>query len=68
MDYKTKTSLILPFDGVWKVTNGGRTMETNNYTDPTRSPKSMQFAYDFGLEHTGKVEKLEDLEQEEKFL
>jgi hypothetical protein len=61
-DYKTKTDLILPFSGVWKVTNGGRTVETNNHSDPERSPKSMQYAYDFRLEHTGSGEKLDDYE------
>ncbi len=62
MGYKTKTSLILPFNGTWKVTNGGRTTDTNNHADPDRSPKSMQYAYDFRLEHTGSGEKLEDYE------
>jgi len=61
-DYKTKTDLILPFNGTWKVTNGGRTVETNNHADPERSPKSMQHAYDFRLEHTGDGTKLEDYE------
>lgn len=62
MEYKTKTLLILPFAGVWKVTNGGRTTDTNNHADPERSPKSMQYAYDFRLEHTGSGEELSDYE------
>lgn len=62
MDYKTKTLLILPFHGEWKVTNGGRTTETNSHADPERSPTSMQFAYDFRLEYVGNGEKLEDYE------
>src|ERR1035437_2186829 len=61
-DYKTKSDLILPFNGVWKVTNGGRTVETNNHADPERSPKSMQYACDFRLEHIGSGEKLDDYE------
>jgi hypothetical protein len=62
MDYKTKTDLILPFREAWNVTNGGRSMETNNHADPDRSPKSMQYAYDFRLEHSGTGERLEDYE------
>lgn len=31
MDYQTKTKLILPFRNTWMVSNGGRTVETNNH-------------------------------------
>ncbi len=62
MDYKTKTALILPFNGTWKVTNGGRTPETNSHNNPERSPKSMEYAYDFRLEHIGTGENLDDYE------
>jgi biotin carboxyl carrier protein len=54
--------LKLPFNGNWKVTNGGKTVETNNHADPERSPKSMQHAYDFRLEHIRRGERLSDYE------
>jgi len=48
MNYKTKTSLILPFKGSWMVANGGRTHETNNHIDPDGDgPKNQRFACDF---------------------
>lgn len=62
MEYQTKTSLILPFNGIWKVSNGGRTPETNNHANPERNSRSMLYAYDFRLEHTGSGDKLEDYE------
>ncbi len=62
MNYVTKTSLILPFKGTWKVSNGGRNVETNNHADPTRGGGSMLYAYDFRLEHTGDGHKLTDYE------
>jgi hypothetical protein len=62
MESKTKTDLILPFNGTWNVTNGGRSPETNNHCNTEKSPKSMFFAYDFRLEHIGTGEKLEDYE------
>lgn len=30
MNYKTKTDLMLPFQGILVVSNGGRSAETNN--------------------------------------
>ena len=61
MDYKTKTSLILPFNGTWTVTNGGRTADTNNHFRPAdQGPQNQLFAYDFRNEHKGSGEKLED--------
>lgn len=62
MDYQTKTALILPFNGKWKVSNGGRTLETNNHADPKRGGGSMLYAYDFRLEHSGDGSKLTDYE------
>ncbi len=63
MDYQTKTNLILPFNGIWTVTNGGRTAETNSHVrPPDQGPQNQLFAYDFRNEHTGTGEKLEDYE------
>lgn len=62
-DYKTKTSLILPFKGVWIVGNGGRDLEKNNHFKPDGSgPKSQRFAYDFARDHKGEGKVLEDYE------
>ncbi|MEK7591834.1 MAG: M23 family metallopeptidase [Patescibacteria group bacterium] len=61
MDYKTKTSLILPFKGTWMVSNGGRTAETNNHNrPPEQGPQNQLLAYDFRMESTGKETKLEE--------
>lgn len=63
MDYQTKTSLILPFKGVWLVSNGGRTPETNNHIrSPEQGPQNQLYAYDFRMESTGKETKLEEFE------
>jgi hypothetical protein len=63
MDYQTKTSLILPFDGTWLVSNGGRTPETNNHIRPAeQGPQNQLYAYDFRMESTGKEIKLEEYE------
>lgn len=61
--YKTKTSLALPFKGVWIIGNGGRDPEKNNHfnADGNR-PKSQRFAYDFAGKHTGEGKSLEDYE------
>lgn len=60
MDYQTKTSLILPFHGIWLVSNGGRTPETNNHVrPPEQGPQNQLYAYDFRMESTGKETKLE---------
>ena len=61
MDYKTKTALILPFNGVWIVGNGGRDPLTNNHNRPDAAQNQI-FAYDFkkGKKDDGK--KLEDYE------
>lgn len=61
MDYKTKTSLILPFRGDWTVTNGGRDSSTNNHFRKD-GPQNQIYAYDFRKEHTGDGKKLEDYE------
>lgn len=62
MDYQTKTKLILPFRGTWMVSNGGRTVETNNHMKfaDGDGPKNQLYAYDFRRGHTGNGEKLED--------
>jgi hypothetical protein len=63
MDYKTRTSLILPFKGTWTVTNGGRTAETNShFRSADQGPQNQLYAYDFRNEHTGDGTKLGDYE------
>lgn len=63
MNYRTKTSLILPFNGIWMVTNGGRTAETNNHIRPPEmGPQNQLYAYDFRLGHSGEGKKLEEYE------
>src|SRR3989344_9628827 len=63
MDYQTKTSLILPFHGIWLVSNGGRTPETNSHIRPAeQGPQNQLYAYDFRMENTGKETKLEEFE------
>jgi hypothetical protein len=58
-DYKTKTSLQLPFDGEWFVFWGGRTYEQNYHVITV----DQRFAYDFvvnrnGWTHSGDAKKL----------
>ncbi|MEI8232637.1 MAG: M23 family metallopeptidase [bacterium] len=61
MEYKTKTTLILPFKTTLMVSNGGRTPETNNHNRPAdKGPQNQIYAYDFRMESTGKEKKLED--------
>ncbi len=61
MDYQTKTDLILPFNGTWMVSNGGRDSSTNSHNRPAeQGPQNQLYAYDFRNEHTGSGEKLED--------
>jgi murein DD-endopeptidase MepM/ murein hydrolase activator NlpD len=61
MDYKTKTSLILPFKGTWLVSNGGRSPETNNHVKlDGNGPQNQLFAYDFRFENTGNEKSLQD--------
>jgi len=61
MDYKTKTSLILPFNGILLVSNGGRDASTNNHFRPAdQGPQNQLYAYDFRTENTGKEKRLED--------
>ncbi len=63
MDYKTKTDLILPFRGVWTVTNGGRDPSTNSHIrQPDQGPQSQLYSYDFRNGHIGTGGKLEDYE------
>ena len=63
MEYQTKTSLILPFHGIWLVSNGGRTPETNSHIRPAeQGPQNQLYAYDFRMENTGKETKLEEFE------
>lgn len=61
MDYQTKTNLRLPFDGTWLVSNGGRTLETNNHVRPAdQGPQNQLYAYDFRMESTGNETRLEE--------
>jgi hypothetical protein len=61
MDYKTKTSLILPFHGTWLVSNGGQTPETNSHIRPAESsPQNQLYAYDFRMESTGQETTLDE--------
>lgn len=63
MGYQTKTPLILPFNGTWLVSNGGKTPETNNHIRPAeQGPQNQLYAYDFRMESTGKETKLEEFE------
>ena len=49
MDYQTRTHLILPFKDTLLVSNGGRTLETNNHCRPAdQGPQNQLYAYDFG--------------------
>lgn len=62
MDYRTKTSFILPFHGTWLVSNGGRTVETNNHLKFAESggPQNQLYAYDFRFPSTGSEKTLEE--------
>jgi hypothetical protein len=61
MDYQTKTNLVLPLNGNWLVSNGGRTPETNNHNrPPDQGPQNQIYAYDFRMESTGKETTLEE--------
>jgi hypothetical protein len=61
MKYKTKTKLILPFKGELMVSNGGRTVETNNHIRPAnQGPQNQLYAYDFRTDNTGEETSLED--------
>jgi hypothetical protein len=63
MNYKTKTQLILPFKGIWLVSNGGRTPDTNNHIRPAeQGPQNQLYAYDFRMESSGKETTLEEFE------
>lgn len=61
LDYITKTTLQLPFNGEWFVFWGGRTLAENYHA----ASKSQRFAYDMlimkdGVSHTGDGKKLTD--------
>jgi murein DD-endopeptidase MepM/ murein hydrolase activator NlpD len=57
MNYKTKTSLILPFKGTLIVGNGGRSAKINNHY----SSRSQRYAYDFmSVYFKNKGDKIED--------
>lgn len=62
MNYQTKTPLILPFKGTLLVSNGGRSVETNNHLKFGESggPQNQLYAYDFRTENSGDEKKLED--------
>ncbi len=61
MEYKTKTNLILPFKGKLMVSNGGRTVETNNHLKfkDTGGPQNQLYAYDFRGDNSAEEKKLE---------
>lgn len=61
LDYITKTTLQLPFNGEWFVFWGGRTLAENYHA----TSRSQRFAYDMlimkdGVSHTGDGKKLTD--------
>jgi murein DD-endopeptidase MepM/ murein hydrolase activator NlpD len=61
LDYETKASLRLPFDGEWLVYWGGRTLEQNYHV----ANRAQRFASDFvvrrnGSTHTGEGAELAD--------
>lgn len=61
--YKTKSQLLLPFKGIWKVGNGGRDIASNNHLSPDgNGPKNQMYAYDFIRNHAREGKKLEDYE------
>jgi hypothetical protein len=61
MDYHTKTKLILPFNGIWLVSNGGRTPETNSHIRSVeQGPQNQLYGYDFRMESSGEETKLEE--------
>ncbi len=61
MNYKTKTDLILPFNGTLFVSNGGQDPKTNNHIRPSdQGPQNQLYAYDFRTDKTEKLKKLED--------
>ena len=62
-NYKTKTNLILPFNGTWIVGNGGRNPEKNNHLNADGTgPQDQTFAYDFIKSHKDNGRNLEDYE------
>lgn len=62
MKYITKTPLILPFKGTLFVSNGGRSIKTNNHLQFKNGsgPQNQIYAYDFRTEITGKEKDLKD--------
>lgn len=50
LDYGTKTSLRLPFEGEWTVFNGGRTVEQNHHVVQAQQ----RFAYDIAIAREGR--------------
>lgn len=62
-DYITKTKLILPFRGLWKISNGGRNPEKNGHREHDNSgPENQRFAYDFIKDHKNEGKSLSDYE------
>ncbi len=62
MDYQTNTPLILPFRGTWMVSNGGRSVETNNHMKFAggQGPQNLLYGYDFRFKSTGEEKRLEE--------
>ena len=44
-EYRTKTDLVLPFEGTWTVANGGRKQDQNRHV----GNRNQQYAYDFHI-------------------
>jgi murein DD-endopeptidase MepM/ murein hydrolase activator NlpD len=60
-NYKTKTLLILPFNGVWEVANGGRDTKKNGHrTINNTGPRNQLYAYDFIKDYQSEGKNLED--------
>lgn len=49
LDYRTKTPLRLPFQGIWRVADGGRTLRDNYHA----RFREQRFAYDFVVSRDG---------------
>ena len=61
MLHQTKTPLILPFEGEWFVSNGGKDPKTNSHIrPPDQGPQNQLYAYDFRFENTGQEKTLQD--------
>lgn len=62
MIYQQKIHLILPFQETWFVSNGGRSIKTNNHLRfrDGEGPQNQLYAYDFRSKTTGREKTLDD--------